>query len=160
MDGSPLLTSCRFQVAPSELERILLGHPLIDEAVVVGVWDDDEATEVPRAFVTVKKRPAGVAPAPAAVPAAAPAPAADKPELGGVDETDLYSPPRLAQSIVQYLEPKVSTYKRLRGGVVILSELPKNTTGKVLKRELKTWRGKTETANARTRTKRKGDARL
>src|SRR5882757_7144821 len=46
----------RFQVAPSELERLLLGHPLVDEAIVIGIWNEDEATEVPRAFVTLKNK--------------------------------------------------------------------------------------------------------
>lgn len=39
-----------FQVAPAELEALLLGHPGVADAAVVGV-PDDEAGERPRAFV-------------------------------------------------------------------------------------------------------------
>ncbi len=42
-----------FQVAPAELEALLLTHPAIADAAVVGV-PDDEAGERPRAFVVVK----------------------------------------------------------------------------------------------------------
>ncbi|MFE2985413.1 4-coumarate--CoA ligase family protein [Streptomyces sp. NPDC059262] len=39
-----------FQVAPAELEALLLTHPGIADAAVVGVYDDDN-NEVPKAFV-------------------------------------------------------------------------------------------------------------
>jgi len=39
------------QVAPAELEALLLSHPKIDDAAVIGVQDDSQATEVPRAFI-------------------------------------------------------------------------------------------------------------
>ena len=42
-----------FQVAPAELEALLLTHPAIADAAVVGVPDDD-AGERPRAFVVLK----------------------------------------------------------------------------------------------------------
>jgi 4-coumarate--CoA ligase len=42
-----------FQVAPAELEALLLTHPAVADAAVVGV-PDDEAGEVPRAFVALK----------------------------------------------------------------------------------------------------------
>ena len=38
------------QVAPAELEAVLLSHPDIDDAGVIGV-PDEEAGEVPRAYV-------------------------------------------------------------------------------------------------------------
>ena len=43
-----------FQVAPAELEALLLTHPGIADAAVVGV-PDDEAGERPRAFVVVRE---------------------------------------------------------------------------------------------------------
>ena len=44
-----------FQVPPAELEGILLSHPDIDDVAVIGVYNADQATEVPRAFVVPKK---------------------------------------------------------------------------------------------------------
>ncbi|KAG0300927.1 putative fatty-acid--CoA ligase FadD10, partial [Dissophora globulifera] len=40
-----------FQVAPAELEALLLEHPLILDAGVIGIEDKEQATEVPLAFV-------------------------------------------------------------------------------------------------------------
>ena len=42
-----------FQVAPAELEALLLTHPAIADAAVIGVADD-EAGEIPRAFIVVR----------------------------------------------------------------------------------------------------------
>jgi acyl-CoA synthetase (AMP-forming)/AMP-acid ligase II len=40
-----------FQVAPAELEALLIDHPLIMDAAVIGVENKEQATEVPLAFV-------------------------------------------------------------------------------------------------------------
>lgn len=40
-----------FQVAPAELEAVLLSHPEVVEAAVIGVEVDGNKTELPRAFV-------------------------------------------------------------------------------------------------------------
>lgn len=37
-----------FQVAPAELESVLLEHPDIVDVGVIGVWSEGEATELPR----------------------------------------------------------------------------------------------------------------
>ncbi|GFF31159.1 putative acyl-coenzyme A synthetase [Aspergillus lentulus] len=46
-----------FQVAPAELEAVLLGHPLIVDAAVIGVVVPGADTEYPRAYVV--RRPGG-----------------------------------------------------------------------------------------------------
>ncbi|KAK5163863.1 uncharacterized protein LTR77_010257 [Saxophila tyrrhenica] len=42
-----------FQVAPAQLEGLLLGHPAVTDVAVVGVFSDARATELPRAYVVV-----------------------------------------------------------------------------------------------------------
>jgi 4-coumarate--CoA ligase len=42
-----------FQVAPAELEALLLTHPAVADAAVVG-WPDEEAGEVPAAYVVLR----------------------------------------------------------------------------------------------------------
>lgn len=42
------------QVAPAELEALLITHPKIADAAIVGIEDESQATEVPLAFVVVK----------------------------------------------------------------------------------------------------------
>ncbi|MDQ3460502.1 MAG: 4-coumarate--CoA ligase family protein [Deinococcota bacterium] len=46
-----------FQIAPAELEAVLLTHPAVSDAAVIGLLDE-EAGEVPKAFV-VRKEPEG-----------------------------------------------------------------------------------------------------
>ncbi|KAI9374800.1 hypothetical protein BJX61DRAFT_496407 [Aspergillus egyptiacus] len=44
-----------FQIAPTELEDILLDHPAVGDAAVIGVWNEAMQTEVPMAYL-VRKR--------------------------------------------------------------------------------------------------------
>lgn len=44
-----------FQVPPAELEGLLVAHEKIDDVAVIGIFKEDQATEVPRAYVTPKK---------------------------------------------------------------------------------------------------------
>ncbi|KAK3392826.1 hypothetical protein B0H63DRAFT_424631 [Podospora didyma] len=46
-----------WQVAPAEIEAVLLQHPHIADCSVVGTTTDDGLTEVPRAYVVREKRP-------------------------------------------------------------------------------------------------------
>ena len=43
-----------FQVPPAELEGILVSHPNINDVAVIGIYDKDQATEIPRAYVVPK----------------------------------------------------------------------------------------------------------
>jgi acyl-CoA synthetase (AMP-forming)/AMP-acid ligase II len=40
-----------YQVAPAELEAVLLGHPEVLDAAVIGVLDEESGDELPKAFV-------------------------------------------------------------------------------------------------------------
>jgi 4-coumarate--CoA ligase len=40
-----------FQVAPAQLEDLLLGHPAVADVAVIGVYSDARVTELPRAYV-------------------------------------------------------------------------------------------------------------
>lgn len=100
---------CSFQIAPSELESILIQHPFVREAAVISVWSAGEATEMPRAFVALT----------------------DEAVASGKQESELVG------LISRFVAGNVSGYKRLRGGVFVIRALPKNPTGKVLKKALK-----------------------
>lgn len=95
------------QVIPSELEGKLVDHPDVVDAAVVGVWVDDKATELPTAFVTLRKGIAGK-------------------DIGNVIE-----------GIQRWLNGKVASHKQLRGGVHVVESIPKSPSGKILRRELK-----------------------
>lgn len=42
-----------FQVAPAELEGLLLAHPAVSDVAVIGVYNEQRATELPRAVVVL-----------------------------------------------------------------------------------------------------------
>ncbi|CAG9789350.1 unnamed protein product [Diatraea saccharalis] len=90
-----------FQVAPAELEALLLRHAGVADCGVVGA-PDAAAGELPTAFVVLQP---------------------------GAQLTP--------EQLVQYVAAKVSPTKHLRGGVHFIDEIPKNPSGKILRRELK-----------------------
>lgn len=44
-----------FQVAPAQLEGLLMGHQAVNDVAVVGVWSKERETEVPRAYVVLAR---------------------------------------------------------------------------------------------------------
>lgn len=40
-----------FQVAPAELEGLLISHPKINDVAVIGIYNKEQATEIPRAYI-------------------------------------------------------------------------------------------------------------
>ncbi|KAL9076836.1 MAG: hypothetical protein Q9161_000821 [Pseudevernia consocians] len=43
-----------FQVPPAELEGLLISHPTVNDVAVIGIYNKDQATEVPRAYIVPK----------------------------------------------------------------------------------------------------------
>ena len=95
-----------FQVAPPELESVLLSHPHIIDAAVIGIKNAAEKdVEHPRAYVV--KRPV--------------------PESKALDE----------KTVKEYCGSRLARYKELTGGVHFVEAIPKNASGKILKRVLR-----------------------
>ncbi|KAJ7359705.1 AMP binding protein [Mycena albidolilacea] len=112
------------QVAPAELESVLLTHPDIVDAAVIGVESREQATELPRAYV-IHARPQEIESA------------AGKTAF--------------AQSVAKWIEPRVAKHKLLRGGVAVIDVIPKSAAGKILRRELREL-AKQETARGEINT--------
>ncbi|CAG0888315.1 unnamed protein product [Cyprideis torosa] len=87
------------QVAPAELENLLLKHPNIADCAVIGIPDEDMG-EKPRAYVVPR---------------------------GQITEDE----------VARYVQEHLSEYKFLTGGVELVESIPKSTTGKLLRRQLK-----------------------
>lgn len=108
-----------FQVPPAELEGILLQSPMVADCAVVGVYDSAQATELPRAYITLNS---GVKPS----------------------ETT-------AAEIMKFVADQVVPYKQIRS-VRFIDAIPKNPSGKILRRVLRDSAEKEEKeAGARAR---------
>ncbi|KIW54143.1 hypothetical protein PV05_06525 [Exophiala xenobiotica] len=92
------------QVAPAELEALLLEHEAIADAAVIGMPTDD-GDEKPRAFIV--RQP-------------------------GSRHQQLTE-----DEVKRFVEGKVVRYKRLAGGVEFVEAIPKNPSGKILRRQLR-----------------------
>ncbi|KAI4650852.1 hypothetical protein J4E93_003209 [Alternaria ventricosa] len=91
------------QVAPAELEALLLDHPDVQDAAVIGVKANGD--ELPRAYIMPQSP--------------------DK------------ATPETAENIKKWLAERVSRHKRLEGGVHFIDAIPKNPSGKILRKELR-----------------------
>lgn len=98
-----------FQVAPAELEGMLLDNDAVDDVAVIGVYSQEHGSEVPRAYVvrSAKSKASG------------------------------RSAEEEAEAIVSWLNSRVAQHKRLRGGVRFIDAVPKSAIGKILRRVLK-----------------------
>jgi len=95
-----------FQVAPPEIEAVLLDHPQIVDAAVIAVTKRPEPdVELPRAYVVRRPGEEGLK----------------------LDEA----------TIKKYCSERLAKYKELTGGVVFTDAIPKNASGKILKRILR-----------------------
>merc|ERR1712187_76427 len=98
-----------FQVAPAELEGILVDNEAVDDVAVIGVESEAHGSEVPVAFVvrSAKSKASGV----------------------GAEQE--------AENVIKWLDGKVAYHKKLRGGLRFVEEIPKSPSGKILRRMLK-----------------------
>lgn len=96
-----------YQVPPAELEAILCSSDEVADAGVVALYDADEATEWPRAYVVAAEKKT-------------------EPELRA-----------LAFRLRDVVEERTARYKWLRGGVVFVESIPKSPSGKILRRVIK-----------------------
>ena len=112
------------QVAPAELEAVLLTHPDVVDVAVIGV-QDDYSGELPRAYV-VRRSVSKTSTTPDA-------------ELS--NDTD--SGANMTTAIItegdiyEWVKERVAGYKRLDGGIVFVDAIPKSTSGKILRRILR-----------------------
>ncbi|KAJ5414131.1 NRPS-like protein biosynthetic cluster [Penicillium cosmopolitanum] len=96
-----------FQISPTELEEIIGRHPMVKDSGVTSIWDDAEGTEIPLAFVVPQ------------------------------ESTSSIDRERMAMEVQNLVAGEVAGYKKLRGGVWFIDQLPRNPTGKMLRRELR-----------------------
>ena len=90
-----------YQIAPAELEALLIEHPDIADAAVIPKDSGNGMDEVPKAFVVLREGAA-----------------------------------LCAEDVMAYVEEKVAPYKKVRE-VDFVEAIPKNPSGKILRRELK-----------------------
>ncbi|GAA5881995.1 hypothetical protein JCM16303_003499 [Sporobolomyces ruberrimus] len=102
------------QLAPAEMEESLRTSPLVADAGVTSIYDDNEATEYPRAYVVPNDKECLV-----------PGPKATK----------------FAHDLRAFVESKHASFKWIRGNFVIVDQIPKSPSGKILRRLLKDTKG-------------------
>jgi long-chain acyl-CoA synthetase len=89
-----------YQIAPAELEAVIMEHPGVKDCAVVGI-PEENLGEIPKAFIVRKE---------------------------GVNLS--------AEEVMAFVAERVAPYKKIRD-VAFIHEIPKNQSGKILRRVLK-----------------------
>jgi len=116
-----MIKSSGFQCSPVEIEGVLAGHPQVADVGVGAIYSPDDATEYPRAFVVPMDRTILTRSL-----------EENKPSIELVT---------LAHELNKRVESKLIKYKWLRGGILFVDQVPKNPSGKILRRLFKDCRG-------------------
>ncbi|KAI9710273.1 MAG: hypothetical protein M1820_002767 [Bogoriella megaspora] len=111
-----------YQVSPPELESLLAQHPLIADVAVIGVWSEEQQTELPRAYCVMSQVGRDRLADWSTV-------TASKMIFGRATKG-------MAREIERWLAERVAPPKKLRGGVVWIDAVPRNPSGKILRKEL------------------------
>lgn len=122
-----------YQVAPAELEAVLCSSEAVADAGVIGVYDESEATEWPRAFVVPR---------------------------GGRQSLSRAELEALAGRLKALVEKRTTKYKWLVGGIVFVDQIPKSPSGKILRRVLKNGGPETKGVEVKLYVKKKRDLKL
>ena len=115
-----------WQVAPAELEAILITHPSIINAAVIGIPVPEGTGEVPRAYVQLKPKPS-----PDHIAAT----------YGLADEKEVTE-----EDVKQWVKERLARYKWLDGGVRFVDSIPRTAAGKVQKVKLRVMEKQVEGA--------------
>ncbi|KAL4073112.1 hypothetical protein V8B97DRAFT_2022941 [Scleroderma yunnanense] len=100
------------QVAPAELEGCILDHPDVEDTCVVSI-PDEYSGELPLAFVVLRPEAARRT--------------KERPGAGN----------EIKRSIAKHVADNKAPYKQLAGGVEFIDSIPKNPSGKLLRRLLR-----------------------
>jgi acyl-CoA synthetase (AMP-forming)/AMP-acid ligase II len=96
-----------FQVAPAEVEQLLVTHHVVQEAIVFGLPEEDgSGNELPTAHIVLK------------------------PDFKDNEQVAKHQ-------LQEYLAKHLSHYKQLKGGIRVVSAIPKTASGKLLRRVAK-----------------------
>ncbi len=110
-------------MAPAELERVLLAHPRVADAAVVGAPDGSRGREVPVALVVLRTR------------AEAEAEAEGEADEGGdraAVQDEREEEEEQKKELMRWVGERVARYKAL-AGVRLVERISRNAAGKVLR---------------------------
>ena len=115
-------------MAPAELEALLLTHPNVEDAAVIGVHDE-RVGELPKAYIVTNSGP----------------PVSEEEiqdYIAGKKKVNICSfwfissENRIPYCFFSFAE-KVAVFKQLKGGVHFVDSIPKSPNGKILRGKIK-----------------------
>ncbi|KAJ9086848.1 hypothetical protein DSO57_1039293 [Entomophthora muscae] len=98
-----------YQIAPAELEEVLLTHPKVRDCCVIGVPDKATGEELAKGFVVLDVK----------------------------DTLNKSQELAILREVQEASHKKLAPYKHFRGGIDAIDVIPKSATGKILRRLLR-----------------------